>query len=591
MRSIAREERPLADLWLGRVLATGAALLVCFPLLGRGYTLVYDMVFVPDPAFSARAWGGDGSVPRAVPMDLLLALAARVLPMSLVQQALLLAVVGLAVLGAWRVSPATTIPGAAAGALAFGWGPYLAERLAMGHWSLLLGVALLPWILLSALRHDEVRARDGGPALPWGLVLLTAVGAMAAPTAGLLTGLLVAGLVCLPRFTSRDRLAVLGSVTLFNAVWALPGILAEVRVSRDPLGVDAFAVSPDTPWGGIVSLITGGGVWNQLTHPASRGLPVAVGLSLTVLLAGVAGWLVSGPRWWGGRWRPQAVVLALGGLGLFIGLASLTTPGRDLLVWTTDHVPGAGILRDAQKWVAWFVLLVSVGVGPGLEWLTRTFSRPQALFLIACGAALPVIATPDLAGGLDGRLQRAVWPADFSRAADVVNESPSAGAAVVLPWHAFRAWSWNADRTVLDPWQRLLERPTISRDDLEVHSGVVPGEDPEAAWVSAQLDGGGFTAEALRGHGIRFVVEDLTTPGRAVPDLSGTTVFDGRWVRVVDLGPAAPYTGAGGSSGAVVATDLTAVTWLLVAVGVNAYRGCRRMLCCPRGTTSGRKPL
>ncbi|MCB0909022.1 MAG: hypothetical protein KDB63_18100 [Nocardioidaceae bacterium] len=590
MRSVAREERPGVDSWLARIVAVVTALLVMAPTLGPGrYTLVSDMVFVSAPALSARSWGADGSVPRAVPMDALLALASHVLPMWLVQQVLLLAIVGLAVLGAWRVSPARTIPGAAAGALAFGWTPYTAERLAMGHWSLLLGVALLPWILLAAIRFDGGR-EPLAPRAPWALVLLVAAGAVAAPTAGVLTGGLALALIVLPRFRSRDRVVLVASVVVFNATWVLPGALADALTSTDPRGVAAFAVSPDTPWGGVVSLATGGGLWNTLTHPTSRGIPVAVAGSLVLLAIGLLGW--SGSRaWWDEpATRARGVVAGLALVGLLVGLASLTPAGRDLLVWTTGHVPGGGILRDAQKWVAWWVLAVSLGVGPALERLTRPFSAREATFLVGCGAVLPLIVLPDLAWGVNGRLVAHRWPDDYAAAAQVVNESAAPGAALVLPWHAFRAWSWNDQTTVLDPWSRLLDRRTIVRDDLEVRAGVVPGEDPEAAWVTARLAAGELTPEALRQHGVRFVVEDLTTAGQDPgTEPAGEVVFEGRWIRVVDLGPVTGALPVSGHVGAVLTLDLAAGIWLIIALVGNAEERRRRVLCFAGKSSRGRQ--
>ena len=51
-----------------------AGVLMLNSVLLRGYTWFYDMVFVPDLPLSARTLGTDGSVPRAVPSDAVVAL-------------------------------------------------------------------------------------------------------------------------------------------------------------------------------------------------------------------------------------------------------------------------------------------------------------------------------------------------------------------------------------------------------------------------------------------------------------------------------------------------------------------------------------
>ncbi len=135
------------------------------------------MVFVPDPPITGAVLGTDGSVPRAVPTELLADLLARVLPVAVVQQGLLLAVFVLAGAGAARLVPG--LPGAAAAALGYAWTPYLAERLLIGHWPFLLGYALLPWVVGAALA-----ARRGGSLRP--LLLWLAAAAAAGSTSALI---------------------------------------------------------------------------------------------------------------------------------------------------------------------------------------------------------------------------------------------------------------------------------------------------------------------------------------------------------------------------------------------------------------------
>ena len=82
----ARSSRPAL---LATVGVTG---IVLGPLLiGGGIALRGDMVFVPDQPWKPAWLGLDGSVPRAVPMDALVALADEVLPGAVLQRVLLAA--------------------------------------------------------------------------------------------------------------------------------------------------------------------------------------------------------------------------------------------------------------------------------------------------------------------------------------------------------------------------------------------------------------------------------------------------------------------------------------------------------------------
>ena len=87
------------------------------PLLARGYVLTYDMVFVPRLELTRSLLGLGTAVARAVPGDLLVALASRLVPADLVQKLILLGIVVTAGIGAARLTP-TTRPAAKGAAAA-----------------------------------------------------------------------------------------------------------------------------------------------------------------------------------------------------------------------------------------------------------------------------------------------------------------------------------------------------------------------------------------------------------------------------------------------------------------------------------------
>ncbi|HEX8861376.1 MAG TPA: hypothetical protein VGC06_20220, partial [Actinomycetes bacterium] len=142
--------------------------------------LSYDMVFVPRLPLSRELLGLGTSVARAVPSDLLVALASRALPAELVQKLIL---AGIFVLGGWgaaRLAPVATAAGGAAAAALFAWNAHVLERLLMGHWALLVSYAALPWVVRAAL---DWRA---GTARPQQLVAWLAVAACGSPPGALI---------------------------------------------------------------------------------------------------------------------------------------------------------------------------------------------------------------------------------------------------------------------------------------------------------------------------------------------------------------------------------------------------------------------
>lgn len=123
------------------------------PALGPGFTLAYDLVFVPTPVFGATSFGLSGTLPRAVPSDALVAALGLVLPGALVQKAVLLGIFVLACCGMAALTERWPPTARVAAAVFYTWNPFVAERLLLGHWALLLGYAGLPW---------AVRAVSGG---------------------------------------------------------------------------------------------------------------------------------------------------------------------------------------------------------------------------------------------------------------------------------------------------------------------------------------------------------------------------------------------------------------------------------------------
>ncbi|MGZ6826867.1 MAG: hypothetical protein ACXVGH_08740, partial [Mycobacteriales bacterium] len=442
-------------------LLTGAvlALLLLTPLLGPGYVLVRDMVFVPRTPLGGQLLGLDG-VPRGVPSELLVALASRAVPAGWLQDLVLVALVVTAAWGAARLAPTSSRAGTVAAAAAYGWSPYLHERLLLGQWALLVGWAVLPWAARAALDW-----RRGSPG--WRAVGALAVAALAGANALLLVALVV--VVC------GRPLRALGATAVLGLPWVVPGLLQHVAAG-DRAGVAAFASRTDSPLGVLGSLLTGGGVWAREAVPPGRGAGTVAGL----LLLAVAAVGLSRLR---ARLGDRLPVVAA--VGLLLALLGRLPLLGDALRWAVVHVPSAGLLRDGQKWVAPLVLLVAVAAGAGADALLERVAEPGARRTAAVLLALvPLAALPGAAWGEGGRLASSHYPRDWER---VTREA--SGPVLVLPWTLYRAFPWSGGQPVLDPATKLLQRPVVD-DDLPLPGRSVHGEDPLAARLDALVTSG-----------------------------------------------------------------------------------------------------
>jgi hypothetical protein len=492
---------------LGLALGLGLGLLALGPGLRRGFLLSYDMVFVPREPFSAALPGL--APPRAVPSDLVIAAASRVLPADIGQKVVLLSIFVLACSGAAALLDREPLLARLAAGAFYGWNPYVAERLIIGQWALLLGYAGLPWVLRAVLAPD-LASRRGAARL--GLALLPAViGGFAAMA---ITALVVVPAALITKDARRVAVA-LGALAVGSLPWFIPSLLHAVYV--DPASVAAFAARADTPFGSLGSLVMLGGGWNAQTVPKGSGGAWS-SLWLAVVILALAGYLLIARRQhrWPGLGVAAVAGLAIAGLGV-------TAAGRDLLRAAIGAWPGFAVLRDAQQFVAPLALAEAAGFGLAVAAAMnpRTFrakraERAQPVGPDAAGMVLgvlailaPVLLLPGLAWGAAGRLRPAWYPAEWLAAARVVDASTAPGGVLLLPWDTYRTLPWNHGEVVLDPWTRLLSRPLIWNDGTRVGDIELAPDDPRARGLDAVIRGSGPLTASLRAAGVRFVLDDV----------------------------------------------------------------------------------
>jgi hypothetical protein len=124
----------------------------------------------------------------------------------------------------------------------------------------------------------------------------------------------------------------------------------------------------------------------------------------------------------------------------------------------------------------------------------------------------------------------------------------------------------------------MLDRPVVVRDDLELTSDVVPGEDPKAAQVGRLLAAAQFDVQHLRRNGIRYVLIDRTTAGKSAPEVTGTILHEGPDLELVDLGPLSPDPAGDTVSIWVLAADLAAALLTATAVLASFHRSVGQLI-------------
>lgn len=530
------------------------------PALGPGVVIAYDMPWAPEPGLTPFALGIGTPAPRAVPGDAVIAAVGWVLGAGVGQSLILCALlvgtgVGAALL-LQRIRPLTGRWALAATAVAATWSPFVIERLAIGQWVILLGHAVIPWALAAAWtwgRAEEPGRAATGCATLLGLIALASLGG--ANPLVMLAFVLLPVLAAL-RIRARDWLWVLGTFCGAAAVWALPAAVGGVVGA--PEGAQAFAPRADTPLGVLLSLISGGGFWNVASHPAPRGhLVVAL---VTTLLAAVCAAVVVTMLW--RRARPILGALVVPWTVLLLSCSMIVQP-----LWAhLTQVPGGGLLRDSQKFLSVWALLLALGLGRVVDGVLgarrRELVPPAAIAL----TLLPIALLPTALWGLGGRLDAVHVPSGLRDGVAVLNRAPQ-GLVGVLPWNQYRRYAWNGNRISLTLLPRMVDQVTLFDDSLPLDHAVVPGEDPRSARVSAAIAAGGDPVDALAKEGTAYIAmerraglptEELADRGRVLVDTPELLVIS------LNGNPTAATMSSVQRTGWV----LTLATWLLIGTNV-----------------------
>ena len=568
--SLARHAAPA---WCGLL-----SLLVLAPVLMPGYVLSYDMVFVPHQTLLPWMMGISGGLPRSVPQDALVALISGPIPGQLLQKAALFAALLLAGIGVARLLNKQPLLARLAATTLMLWNPFVAERLVLGHWSLLLAYGALAWVLGAVIDARQGKAGAIERTVLWASL------ASIVPTGGLLAAtFVVPALVRGSHLAPSRRLAVGVALVIINVTWWLPAVLNPSANQSDSFGATAFALRSEN-WGGPVLTALGlGGVWNGDIAPATRVLPwvpIFAVIAVVLAAAGVPPLLRTLGRamgWW-------LVVLASAGLLIAIaGAWSVTSPA---VSWIVTSVPGGGTLRDGQKWLAPLALLIALAAPLGLpsmvsRFRSRTAGHKQPTWVLVMLIVAPIAILPDLAWGVVGRLVPVSYPPGWDSVRSAIASGPP-GDAISLPWSAFRSYPWNAHRTVLDPAPRFMTRTVIVSGDLPIATpngiALVSGDDPKAEQVGRALESGEPLASILPRSGIRWVIEQADQPEQLErPWLAGLDlVVDESGLLLWQIrGPVADEP-AVSTAPLIIAADVLALLVVLGAAGTLGYGQSRR---------------
>ncbi|WP_336086242.1 hypothetical protein [Nocardia sp. SSK8] len=484
-------------------------LIIVGPLAGSGYLLLRDAVSTPRSYLTDSALGLGAAAPRAVPQDALLAVLSPVIDGGILVKAILIVALWAAGYGAAvlvRRFLDAAVPAQLVAATLALWNPFVAERLLQGHWSLLAGYAALPWTVLAAVRVRRALAPERLGA--WAALAASFAAAGLTPTGSLLAAIIGLALV--------GRRALVPAIALWLvscAPWLTATALGSGAEPSDPAGVAAFAARAE-PWLGTLGSLAGlGGIWNGEAVPASRTTPLA--LVATVLLLAI---VALGVRAVWARGRDGRTLLIIAVVAIVLPALGATPWGLAVGEWLVVHVPGAGLLRDTQKYVALampaYALCAAAACQSGGRWFIRRSadgqpSKDESSLVAAFFIALLILPLADLAWGVGNEMRPVRYPGGWAQAVEKID---GPGDVAVLPGGMFRRFPYSGTAPVLDPAPRILPNDVLQTGELRVRGYAVNGEGNRARTVEEALLAGA-PPTTLADLGVGWILVERTTPG------------------------------------------------------------------------------
>lgn len=473
------------------------------PWLAPGYIFLLDMVWSPEYAVTLHS---DGFL-NAVPLHVLLYGVSLVMPVWLVQKFVLAGVLGLLLGVMYRCLPLGRMA-RVLGALLYSLNPFVYARLLAGQWLVLLGYALLPFIVYRGYCWLAEPTKKSALWLGASLALLAMV---SIHYWYLATGLFVCGWLGVSVYAghTKDRsrswaylwtgLLALLSMLVLASYWIVPALMREAPLEArfDTAHYEAFAASGSGSVPVGLNLLVLGGFWGEgkswsyyFSWP--QHVPVFWLVALLLGIIVMHGWW----RMWQKRPWLAYGLLAFGTLSWT--LAWGTGDGYLGLVnqWWFAQVPGWGGLRDSHKLIAGLSLVYAGLFAYGIDSLLK---QPQSRFehalyrlrftWLPLVVMLPLVFSMYQWWGLAMQANPAWYPDSWHEAkavlsADARNNTEKnieKGNILVLPWRGYYSLPFIDQRIVSNPVPGFLHGlPVLAGESVEV--GKITDQEVSSAY-------------------------------------------------------------------------------------------------------------
>jgi hypothetical protein len=533
-----------ANLIIGIFIGLG----VCAPLIGGGRLFLLDWSIGPHyPVATPAALGLNGGLTTGIGGSFLVALLNRAVG-SASTWLPMLAFFPIATVGAGRLAGRSRWSRIAAGTL-YAVNPFVFNRLYVGHFALLIGYALLPFAVKTAMRSlSSPGIRWCVPALWWaGLTSLS-------PHFAWIYGLVVLGVVVVAIVTKQYPLRRLagwfatcaGLFVLMSTYIILPNGSTNLPTQVGSVSLNIYRTNGDPHLGLFANVLALYGFWRtgpgpELPKDVIIGWPfIMFAILLIVFVGGWHAWrgipaageemssegIDREHRTIGQEFSSRTstgnqslaidqkrltfLLVFIGVAGYFLALGN-QGPTGGLFLWAYDHVPFFSIMREPQKFLILLALAYAVLFGWGVERLsqvdlsTSRFGAGATAVLI--GVVLPLGYSATIFDGLAGQITSSPLPSAYQQADSLMGTG--VGNVLVLPWHLYNEYPFTSGRVITNVGPTSFRRNVITGDNVQADDVQSQSTSPRSAYIEQLFQYGTKTSNfgaLVAPLGVRYVV-------------------------------------------------------------------------------------
>lgn len=467
------------------VIFTLLSLVIVSRFLGPGYLLSLDAVAVPVRTVWPSLWS------TSFFYTSLVAVLNIFLPSDWIQKLLLFAIFFLAGWGMARLVPVVSNPAKVFAGLVYAVNPFVYGRVLVGHWGLLLGYSLLPFLVKLFIGADQSKKIAGAIIAAVLFTLIISIDVhfvlIFGPVLVLLSGLAIRNVRWLGIFW--------GLTLLLNLNWLISILigrseLAEAVNNFSEVDLRTFQSLADQNYGLIFNLLSGYGLWAEgrkifvLAKDIVSFWPLITIVLLGLGCLGIVRTFKSGDK----KLKIMAGLLILTSL-LALDLAGgVALPSaREMFLSLYDQFPVFRGLREPQKVIGILFFGYAYLGGGGVEYIWERLSGIKRQVVVGTILLIPFVYTPTVFSGFWGQLSPVEYPQSYFQVKKILDRDKGNFLVLAFPWHQYMRYTFNHNRPVTNLAPLFFGSRVLSSQNYETKYLDSHDSRPEALHISGLL--------------------------------------------------------------------------------------------------------